>query len=327
MNTFLYDSPMVTIGITCYNAEETIERAIRSALEQTWKNSEVLVVDDASTDHSVSVVQAQIREDIRFRVLTTEENRGVAAARNRIVSEAEGEFIAFFDDDDISDPLRIEKQLERSIACELELGTKTVICHTARLQVFPGGEQYYAPTIGTGEINALPFGVAVADQMLIGRPLPEPVAACPTCSQMARRAVYLKQGGFNESLRRSEDTDFNVRFALSGGYFAGISEPLVTQTMTFTSEKRVEEERYFAHQWLKNHQPYLDKIGWYRHAIEWLDIKFDYLSGHRKRFILRSLLLFFKFPVHTVKRLIWAWPNREHSRKVSDWHGEHYGSP
>jgi len=65
---------MVTIGITCYNAEETIERAIRSALEQTWKNSEVLVVDDASTDHSVSVVQAQIREDIRFRVLTTEEN-------------------------------------------------------------------------------------------------------------------------------------------------------------------------------------------------------------------------------------------------------------
>ena len=93
-------TPLVTIGVTSYNSEKTIERAIRSALAQRWPAIEVLVVDDASTDTSPTILKRLAAEDSRLGVLFRQQNGGVAASRNAIVQNAGGEFIAFFDDDD-----------------------------------------------------------------------------------------------------------------------------------------------------------------------------------------------------------------------------------
>ena len=101
------ENQLVTIGITCFNAEETIKRAIRSALGQDWQNIEILVVDDCSTDSSVEIITKAITNDSRARLIKHVKNCGPAGARNTILDQACGEFIAFFDDDDESMPGRI----------------------------------------------------------------------------------------------------------------------------------------------------------------------------------------------------------------------------
>ena len=314
--------PLITIGITCYNAETTIKKALESAFLQDWPNFEIVVVDDCSTDNSLRVINDMDvdKECLNIVALTT--NSGVSTARNTIIEHANGDFIAFFDDDDESDPQRLTEQYERISKYEKNLDVDLVVCHTARLQVFPDGSQRYEPTIGIKKNSVVPHSTAVADQILIGKPMGEPVASCATCSQMARKSTYERIGKFNELLRRSEDTDFNVRLALAGGHFVGIEKPLVKQNMTISAEKNIDEERHNALLWLENHRDYLKKIGWYKHAYEWLDIKYDYLSGFKLRFLVRMFILFIKSPKKTLSRLYWAWPNRQYSKAQVNWNLE-----
>ena len=102
--------PLITVGLTCYNAVDTIDRAIASAIAQDWPSFEIVVVDDKSGDQSLSRIQAWAARDQRIRFEQHETNRGAAAARNSIVRLAKGEFIAWFDDDDESHPSRLRVQ-------------------------------------------------------------------------------------------------------------------------------------------------------------------------------------------------------------------------
>ena len=88
--------PLVTIGITCFNAADTIARAVGSALAQNWPNFEVVIVDDCSTDDSTDLIRAAIGGEPRAKLIRHSCNLGPAAARNTILSEGRGEFIAFF---------------------------------------------------------------------------------------------------------------------------------------------------------------------------------------------------------------------------------------
>ena len=85
---------LITCGITAYNAEDSIERAIRSALSQTWRPLEIVVVDDCSTDRTSEILQRLTSEHDEIRIIHHRENRGVAAARNSIINEAKGSFVA-----------------------------------------------------------------------------------------------------------------------------------------------------------------------------------------------------------------------------------------
>ena len=92
--------PLVTIGIPCFNAEDTIKRAIKCALTQDWPNIEVIIVDDCSTDKSCQIIKKIISQNPRARLIIHDNNKGPGAVRSLILSEAKGEYIAFFDDDD-----------------------------------------------------------------------------------------------------------------------------------------------------------------------------------------------------------------------------------
>jgi glycosyltransferase involved in cell wall biosynthesis len=101
--------PLVSILIPAYNAEEWIADTIKSALAQTWPNKEIIVVDDGSTDQTLSVARQFASETIS---LVTQENQGAAAARNRAFALCRGDLIQWLDADDLLAPDKIATQIE-----------------------------------------------------------------------------------------------------------------------------------------------------------------------------------------------------------------------
>lgn len=102
---------MVSIVMPAYNAEKYIEQSIKSVLEQTYTDYELIIVDDCSTDGTARVVEKMAAGDSRIVFLKAEKNAGVSAARNLAISRAAGEWIAFLDSDDLWAPDKLEKQL------------------------------------------------------------------------------------------------------------------------------------------------------------------------------------------------------------------------
>lgn len=298
------DNTLVTIGITAFNAGDTIARAIDSALQQDWHNKEIVVVDDNSTDNTAAIVQAIAESVPRLRLVRHPENRGVAAARNTILANANGEFVAFFDDDDISDPTRIRTQLQRIRSYEQGMPTYApVVCHTARRQVLPDGSEHIEQTMGTGAAKVAPHGVAVAQRILMGRSLQDGYGSCATCSQMARLDAYRDVGGFDEALRRSEDTDMTIRLALAGAHFLGVADPLVHQTLSVNSHKQLQTEFDFAMMVLRKHAAAFPTSKDFQFSCEWLTLKSNWLQGKWARFLLRLASLCVTHPARTVHRM------------------------
>ena len=100
---------MVSVIIPTYNRETLIERSVRSVLEQTYTDLEVIVVDDCSTDNTRQRLEAI--QDTRLRYTCLERNSGACVARNSGIDLAQGEYIAFQDSDDQWEPQKLEKQM------------------------------------------------------------------------------------------------------------------------------------------------------------------------------------------------------------------------
>jgi glycosyltransferase involved in cell wall biosynthesis len=107
-----YTPPLISVIIPTYNRADLLPRAVRSACEQTYRNLEILVVDDASIDDTEEVARALEKEDARVRYVKREENGGANAARNIGIQESKGEYIALLDSDDEWLPEKIEKQIQ-----------------------------------------------------------------------------------------------------------------------------------------------------------------------------------------------------------------------
>lgn len=104
-----------------YNAEQYVEKAIRSVLEQSFQNFELVLVNDGSTDRSVAVIE-QIA-DPRIRLIHNETNMGLAKVRNRLLELARAPYIAWLDSDDYSEPFRLQTQFDF-----LESNPQTILC-------------------------------------------------------------------------------------------------------------------------------------------------------------------------------------------------------
>lgn len=311
----------MTIGVTSFNAAATIERAVRSALAQTWRPIEIVVVDDASGDESAAILARLANAHPEIRVFVLSANGGVAAARNRILAEARGEFVAFFDDDDVSHPDRVAQQVSRLTTYERQFASGApVVCHTPRQLVYPDGVERVEPTMGMREGVPAPSGAAVADRILMGKPLEDGYGACPTCSQLARLSTYHALGGFDTALRRSEDTDFTVRAGFAGAHFVGVAAPVVTQYMTKTSEKSVAEEHRNMLLVLDKHREWLERAGQYDFCRRWIGAKHLWLQGKRAGFGVALLALALTHPVLTFRRVAISMPTLGTNRAFRGFH-------
>lgn len=110
------DGPLITVVMTTYRRHNEILTSVRSILNQSWRNIELLIVDDCSGPEFRPVLEEIARVDPRIRVITQEENSGAYMGRNRALAEARGTYITFQDDDDWSHPQRLERQVKVMLA-------------------------------------------------------------------------------------------------------------------------------------------------------------------------------------------------------------------
>ena len=181
----------VSVVIPCYNQARFLGEAIRSVLCQGYSDLETIVVDDGSEDGTEEVASGYAKEDPRVRLIR-QENRGLAAARNRGLAEAGGEYVVFLDSDDrlVSEALEVGvRELEAHPGCAFVSG----ICRkiTADGSIVPGWEQF-----------------RVRDD-----PYLELLRSCPVYvpAVMYRRSVFDAVGDFDTSYKAAEDYDLYYR--------------------------------------------------------------------------------------------------------------------
>lgn len=103
--------PLVSVIIPAYNAEKIVGFTLDSVINQTYKNLEIIIVNDCSKDKTLDVLNAYAKKDKRIKVMSNEKNSGVAETRNNALRVATGDYIAFVDADDVWNLEKIEKQL------------------------------------------------------------------------------------------------------------------------------------------------------------------------------------------------------------------------
>lgn len=199
-------TPKVSVVIPAYNAASTVVRAVESALNQTYTNIEIIVVDDGSTDST-----RRLLDPYTSRIsYVSQNNRGRSAARNLGISHASGEYIAFLDADDWWLPEKLMRQVKF-----LEEDKAVGLVHTAFYFVEPNGKCH---KLALAQRLDSP-GAPIFEQLVMRNTIGSPTFV------MVRTSVLHEVGVFDESLRGTEDWDLWLRIAAEYSV-AYVAEPL-----------------------------------------------------------------------------------------------------
>lgn len=202
----------MSVIVPAYNRAKLIRRSIQSILNQGYRDFELIVVDDASTDGTEEIVKGF--QDPRIRYIRHDKNRGASAARNTGVKAAKGGFIAFQDSDDEWFPEKLEKQMKAFEAASPDVG----IVYTGfwRLE---GNKKIYTPSPFLKHKEG-----AIHKDLLKG-------SFVSTQTIVVRKECFKKAGLFDETLPRLQDWELVLR--LSKHYkFKHIDEALLNAYFT-----------------------------------------------------------------------------------------------
>ncbi len=186
--------PAISVIMPVYNRATLVGEAIESILTQTFTDFELIIVDDASQDNSAEIIRSYAARDDRIRCLMLEQNTGNASARNRGLEVARGEFVACMDDDDISLPERLEKQVA-FLRANPEIGVVGVEAMMTDHQLNP--LQPYS-RLGTSHAR-IAYDLLQIGDCIVG------------ASMMMRRETLEACGGYDESLPSSPDIELVAR--------------------------------------------------------------------------------------------------------------------
>ena len=301
----------MTIGLTCFNAESTIKRAIGSCLGQRWPNLQILIVDDVSSDSTTHIVENCIAHDARARLIRHTHNTGAAGARNTILDQARGEFIVFFDDDDESYPERVAVQVRTLEAYERRTGEKLVACFASGVRCYENGYVKPLPAIGARG-KECPHGSGVADWLLFYRRNRDwdYGSGVPACALMGRRGMFAAVEGFDESLRRVEDVDFAIRLALQNGHFIGTARQVFRQYATSGADKTPDKNLKAEQRLVEKHAEYLRAVGRYEYAWRWPRMRYWHFKRRYDKAVLDLFLLMLRNPVAACNHILTTGPKR-----------------
>jgi glycosyltransferase involved in cell wall biosynthesis len=233
----MHDSPAVSVILPTYNRAPLLMRAIASVLGQEFRDLELIVVDDGSTDETAQVVSKV--GDARLRYIHLGENRGETFARNAGIRQARGDLIAQMDADDIWYPQKTSYQVDLfNRYGHLDL----IFCNMFNINHVNGSEGVYftqtAYAFRLLQVRELEGGVweilgGLPEALLVSTIIPHPTV-------MLRRPVLEMIGIYDESLRGSGDFEYWWRAALRGVKFAYTTQVFLikhTDVQSLTSDK------------------------------------------------------------------------------------------
>lgn len=184
--------PTVSIIVPVHNRADLIVKALNSVMEQTFRDYEIIVVDDGSADPLESKLLARFN-DPRLKVLRHNINRGAAAARNSGIGVSRGRWIAFLDSDDTWSASKLARQVE--VMRGLDQNIKA--CSTGFRVHYPTRTVEFSEDVSSGQFESdILFGCKIS----------------PGTTLMVERAVYEKIGLFDERFSRLEDWDWLLRY-------------------------------------------------------------------------------------------------------------------
>lgn len=202
---------MLSVVIPVFNVEPYVEQSVKSVLSQTFKDLEVVCIDDGSTDESLSILNALAASDPRVKVVS-QPNRGVGATRNVGIELAEGEYIHFLDADDTLAPSAYEELLRNARNDNLDVLTFQIqpVYHSENLaERFPGFESYYRRN---AEYNGIVPGRQRMVELVRNRDWLDPAGI-----HIIRRGLLVESHlRFQEGVK-FEDCVFTLRLFLAAG--------------------------------------------------------------------------------------------------------------
>ncbi len=191
-------NPLVTIVIPCFNAAHTVATALASARAQTYRPIEIVAIDDCSGDDTLKILEADRGSDLV--VIAGERNRGAAAARNRAIMAASGEYLAFLDADDSWAPEKLARQIA---LLDADPAMAMVGCRADVVRLDGQREPVNADRVP-------PQGPEAWRDLLHH-------AYYVTSEIVTRTEIARLIGGFADGMSTGEDQDFFIRLALEGG--------------------------------------------------------------------------------------------------------------
>jgi succinoglycan biosynthesis protein ExoO len=209
--------PLISVVMANYCGAAYLPAALDAVLGQTVRDIEIIVADDASLDASADIVRRVVKRDRRVRLLLSDRNRGPAAARNRALAAARGEWIAIVDSDDIIDPERFEILLSAA-------NTLAADAVADDLLLFSNDSNGSETTLLGGTAPSEPEQLSAA-LFIRSNTASEGLPPLGYLKPMFRRAA-LAGLTYDEQARVGEDYDFLLRFLLNGGRFFLLPEAL-----------------------------------------------------------------------------------------------------
>lgn len=295
---------LVTIGILCFNAENTILKALKGAFGQDWENLEVVVVDDFSSDNSVELItKSEFFNKILF--VKNKNNMGPAYSRNVVLSKSKGDFVCFMDDDDFSDPYRISTQVE-SIMRAGYPREKNIISTCGVKRRYSSG--YVLEMHPMGSNGDLPMSNQLADYLLYfdRKEGVDYGFASPTCSMLATRSCFNEAGYFDANLRRVEDMDLTIRFSLKNFKFISTKKFLVFQESSSGSDKTPLINLKSEIRLIKKYKNYLKKKGMYFYSILWPYLRYYHFRRNYPLLMIFLILICLRYPNRGMKHFFYS---------------------
>jgi len=203
--------PKISIIIPTYNRADLLPRAINSVLNQTFKDFELFIVDDGSTDNTKEVVNLFVKKDNRIKYIYQKNSGGAANPKNNAIKYCSGKYIAYLDHDDEWFPTKLEKQynlFEQSTNKKLGMVSCNVLIINEKEKI--------------NGVHKMSKYHKLEDLLLSGNEY-----AFSNSSMMIDRSIVDIVGTRDENLKIFEDLDFTIRLALAGYDLDFVDETLV----------------------------------------------------------------------------------------------------
>ena len=197
-----------SVVVPIYNAAIYARQCLDSVAAQTFRDFEVVMVDDGSTDDSVAVCQSYCIRDDRFRLISHERNRGASAARNTGIDNAMGEYLLFLDNDDWWDSARALQTLNDTL---ITWNDPDMLC-------FPLGEFHEGEESPTRETYQISNGIGPASgyEAIAGAMIQQGLFYSSASAKVVKRSVVEdKRLHFDERLRHNEDSEWSRKLLLA----------------------------------------------------------------------------------------------------------------